>query len=291
MVPEKNPLDECKNLLKDKIAIVTGGGTGIGRGISLAMAKQGATVIPAARRMEKLEQVVAEIEAEGGKAKAIPVDLKNEQSIIKMVEEAIKAFGRIDVLVNNSGVSGPTCYLIDLQLKDWLDIIDTDLTGTMLVCREVLKHMMPAGSGSIVMIGAEGGRTGDGRSGYPLRASYCCAKMGVIGLTETLSRECGPYGIRVNNVSPAGTKNERLVEVMQGRADAAGITLEEAFADEMRYYSLGRPAEVWEIANATVFLASDLSSCITGQVIPAHAGLYHVGQDLFMLDFEERKAK
>ena len=164
----------------------------------------------------------------GGKALAIPMDILKEQDVIDAVKTAIDAYGHIDILVNNSGIGGPTAYVWDLKLDEWNEIIGVDLTGSMLAAREVLKHMVPAGNGGIIInVGAEGGRSGDGRSGYPMRAGYCCAKMGVIGLTETLARECGPHGIRVNCISAGAVRGPRFVRVMQGRADARGISLEE----------------------------------------------------------------
>ena len=101
-----------------------------------------------------------------------------EQQVIDMVEEAMKTFGQIDILVNNSGIGGPTCNVVDMKLADWNEILSIDLTGSMLCAREALKRMIPRKSGAIINIGAEGGRSGDGRSGYPMRAGYCCAKMG-----------------------------------------------------------------------------------------------------------------
>ncbi|MFH0914872.1 MAG: SDR family oxidoreductase, partial [bacterium] len=169
--------------LKDKIAFITGGGSGIGKAIAKSFVEEGATVVLAARNQENLNTAVSEFEAMGGKGLAVPMDITKEQDVIDAVAKAIETYGRIDILVNNSGIGGPTAYVWDLSLEDWNEIIAVDLTGSMLCAREVLKHMVPAGKGGIIInIGAEGGRSGDGRSGYPMRAGYCCAKMGVIGL-------------------------------------------------------------------------------------------------------------
>ncbi len=214
----------------------------------------------------------------GGKALAIQMDILKEQDVIDAVKQAVDACGGIDILVNNSGIGGPTCYTWDLKLEDWNEIIGVDLTGSMLCSREVLKYMVPAAKGGIIInIGAEGGRSGDGRSGYPMRAGYCCAKMGVIGLTETLAREGGPHGIRVNCISAGAVRGPRFVRVMQGRADARGIGLEEMIKLEMKQYSLGRPTEEYELGNTAVFLASDESSAITGQTIVAACGMHMWG--------------
>lgn len=258
--------------LKDRVAIITGGGQGIGKAIAKAFVQEGAAVVLAARTMSKLEQAAKEFEAMGGKALPIQTDVSDEKQVIRMVSETMKAFGKIDILVNNSGIGGPTCNVVDLKLEDWNEILAIDLTGSMLCAREVLKHMIPRRSGVIINMGAEGGRSGDGRSGYPMRAAYCCAKMGVIGLTETLAQEVGEYNIRVNCISAAAVKGERFIRVIEGRAKALGITFEEALEREMRNYSLKRPTEEYEIANLAVFLASDESSAITGQTIVAHCG-------------------
>ena len=264
--------------LKDKVAFITGGGSGIGKAIAKSMAAEGATTVLAARNQANMDETVAEIAASGGKAIAIQMDILKEQDVIDAVKKAVDTCGGIDILVNNSGIGGPTAYVWDLKLDDWNEIIGVDLTGSMLCSREVLKYMVPAAKGGIIInIGAEGGRSGDGRSGYPMRAGYCCAKMGVIGLTETLAREGGPHGIRVNCISAGAVRGPRFVRVMQGRADARGIGLEEMIKLEMKQYSLARPTEEYELGNTAVFLASDESSAITGQTIVAACGMHMWG--------------
>ena len=264
--------------LKDKVAFITGGGSGIGKAIAKAMAAEGAIVVIAARNKANLDATVTELEGLGAKAQAIQMDITKEQDVVDAVKKAVDTWGGIDILVNNSGIGGPTCYVWELKLEDWNEIIAVDLTGAMLASREVLKYMVPAAKGGIIInIGAEGGRSGDGRSGYPMRAGYCCAKMGVFGLNETLARECGPHGIRVNCISAAAVKGERLIRVIQGRADAKGISFDEALKTEMKQYSLGRPTEEYELGNTAVFLASDESSAITGQTIVAHCGMHMWG--------------
>jgi NAD(P)-dependent dehydrogenase (short-subunit alcohol dehydrogenase family) len=260
--------------LQDKVAFITGGGSGIGKAIAKSFVEEGAIVCLAARNQENLNATVKEFEEMGGKALAIPMDILKEQDVIDAVKTVIDAYGHIDILVNNSGIGGPTAYVWDLKLDEWNEIIGVDLTGSMLAAREVLKNMVPAGRGGIIInIGAEGGRSGDGRSGYPMRAGYCCAKMGVIGLTETLARECGPHGIRVNCISAGAVRGPRFVRIMQGRADARGISLEEMIKIEMKQYSLGRPTEEYELGKTAVFLACDESSAITGQTIVAACGM------------------
>lgn len=260
--------------LKDKVAIVTGGGKGIGKAISLAFASEGATVVVAARDLSKLEETVKEIKSKNGKAKAIQTDVTDEKQVQRMVAETIHEYGRIDILVNNSGIGGPTAKVVDMNLNEWNEVLAIDLTGSMICSREVLKHMIPRRSGIIINIAAEGGRAGDGRAGYPMRSPYCCAKMGIIGLTETLSVEVGEYNIRVNAISPAAVRGERIINVVMGRAKALGVPFEELMSKMTANYSLQRPAEESEVAATAVFLASEESSAITGQTIVTHCGLH-----------------
>ena len=260
--------------LRGKVAFVTGGGSGIGRAIARSFAEEGAAVCVAGRNRENLDAAVAEFTSLGARALALPMDIRREEEVIAAVQTAVDTFGRIDILVNNSGIGGPTKYLWDLTLDEWNEVLAVDLTGSMLASREVLRHMVPAGTGgSILMIGSEGGRSGDGRSGYPMRAPYCSAKMGLIGLTETLARECGPHGIRVNCITPGAVRGERFVGMIGKRAEAAGISFDEALAAEMKMYSLKRPTEECEVGQVAVFLASDESSAITGQTIPVNCGM------------------
>ena len=258
--------------LKDKVAIVTGGGKGIGRAIAKAFIIEGAKVVIAATTLSKLEEAVKEFEGMGGQAKAIQTDVSDEKQIIRMVSETIKTFGQIDILVNNSGIAGPTCKLVDLTLEDWNKVLTIDLTGYMLCAREVVKHMITRKTGNIINIAAEGGRTGDGRSGQPMRAPYCCAKMGVIGLTETLAQEVGSDHIRVNAISAAAVRGERWMRVVTAKCQALGMSVDEYIKKSMANYSLGRPVEEYELGNVAVFLASDESSGITGQTIVSHCG-------------------
>jgi NAD(P)-dependent dehydrogenase (short-subunit alcohol dehydrogenase family) len=258
--------------LHNKVAIITGGGKGIGRAISSAFASEGASVVMAARTRSRLEEAAEAIRAQGGNAKAIQTDITDERQIERMVRETIQAYGRIDILVNNSGIAGPTARVVDLDLDEWNEVLAIDLTGGMLCAKYVLKHMIPQKSGVIINIVSEGGRSGDGRSGYPMRSPYCCSKAGLIALTETLSVEVGEFNIRVNAISPAAVRGERIINVVKGRSEANGLPFDEVMGTLVENYSLKRPAEESEIAAAAVFLASDESSAITGQTLVTHCG-------------------
>jgi NAD(P)-dependent dehydrogenase (short-subunit alcohol dehydrogenase family) len=129
--------------LQDKVAIITGGGKGIGRAISLAFASEGAAVVMAARTLSKMEETAEEIRAQKGTAQVIQTDITDEKQIEHMVAETIKAYGKIDILVNNSGIAGPTAPVVDMALDQWNEVLAIDLTGSMLCAKHVLKHMIP----------------------------------------------------------------------------------------------------------------------------------------------------
>ncbi len=256
-------------LLKNKVAIVTGGGTGIGKAIALALSREGAVTVIAARTLQRLDSAAEEIRSAGGQAVAVQTDITDEKQVARMVEAALKEYGQIDILVNNSGIPGPTRSVVDMSLEEWNEVLTVNLTGTMLCCREVLKAMIPRKKGNIVNVGS---RAGD--AGYPKRSPYCASKWGLVGLTETLAIEVGEYNIRVNCVSPAGVKGERTDRIMQARAEASGLSLDMVTQQANSKYALKRVAEPEEVAAAVVFLASDLSSAITGHNLAVNCGIH-----------------
>jgi NAD(P)-dependent dehydrogenase (short-subunit alcohol dehydrogenase family) len=258
--------------LKDKVAIITGGGRGIGKAISMAFASEGAIVMIAGRTSSRLDDTVEQIKLVGGRAKAIQTDISDEKQVQRLVAATIKDYGKIDILVNNSGIGGPTVNVVDLRLQDWNEVLAINLTGSMLCAREVLKHMIPRNKGNIINIGSDGGRFG-----YLMRSPYCVSKWGIIGLTETLAVEVGHYDIRVNCISPAAVKGERLVNVVTGRSKATGVPFEDLMSKITANYSLQRPTEEAEVAAAAVFLASNESSGITGHTLVVNCG-HHIVQ-------------
>jgi NAD(P)-dependent dehydrogenase (short-subunit alcohol dehydrogenase family) len=260
------------NRLRDRVAIITGGGKGIGKAIALAFCREGATVVVAGRTLSALQETCNEIKTQGGKAKPIQTDVSVEGQVVGMVSETIKEFGKVDILVNNSAVAGPTVRGVDMDLSQWSDTLAIDLTGAMLCAREVLKYMIPKRSGNIINVVSEAGRSGDGRSGYPLRSAYCCSKMGLIGLTESLSIEVGEFDIRVNAVSPGPVKGERIMNVIRARVKSLNKPFEEIMKSLAENSSLKRMAEESEVAAVAVFLASDESSAVTGQTISVSCG-------------------
>jgi NAD(P)-dependent dehydrogenase (short-subunit alcohol dehydrogenase family) len=260
--------------LKDKVAVITGGGQGIGKAIAISFAQEGAAVMIAGRTRSTLESTCGEILDKGGKAAFVKTDVSKEEQVQRCVSQTVKKFGKIDVLVNNSGIAGPTAKVVDMDLDQWNETLAIDLTGSMLCAREVLKLMIPRKTGVIINIVSEAGRGADGRAGYPLRSAYCCSKMGQIGLTETLAAEVGEYNIRVNAVSPGPIQGERIFSVIKKRAEATNRSLDEILSQLTANCSLKRLATEEETAAVALFLASDESSGVTGQTIPVSCGLH-----------------
>lgn len=253
--------------MKDKVVIVTGGGKGIGRAISFAFAAEGAIVVMAARDLSGMEATTEEIRSRGGRADAIVTDVRYEDQIKNMVTYTLNKYGQIDILVNNSGIAGPTVNLADIDLNDWNDVMAINLTGPMLCAREILKPMIVARKGNIINISSEGGR-----SGYPMRGPYSVSKRGLIALTETLAIEAGEYGIRVNCISPGRVRGERIENVVRAKAELMGLTYDEVMTSLTLDCSLKRLVESSEVAAAAVFLASDESSAITGHTLVVSCG-------------------
>jgi NAD(P)-dependent dehydrogenase (short-subunit alcohol dehydrogenase family) len=258
--------------LKGLVSLITGGGRGIGRAVALAFAEEGASVIVTARSLSQIDGVRDEIRARGGEALSIPADLASEEQIVAVIREIIEKFGRIDVLVNNGGITGPISQVSTMALDTWNETLRINLTGTMLCSREAAKHMMLQKSGTIIMVSSEGGRGGDGRAGRPSRSAYDCSKAGMIALTEALAVELGPYGIRVNALSPGGVRGDRLQRLIASHIGSTGASEEDVLKPVLKNFSLGRFAEESEVAAVAVFLASRDASAITGQVLPVNCG-------------------
>jgi NAD(P)-dependent dehydrogenase (short-subunit alcohol dehydrogenase family) len=257
--------------LKDKVAVITGGGTGIGKAIAARFAAEGASVVVAARTLSKLEETVNEIQATGGKAFAFQVDVSDEKQVQKMAERTIGEYGRIDVLVCNHAGGGGGGPIISLDIAGWKETLDINLTGTLLCCRAALKDMIHRRSGSIINISSVAGMYG-----VPGLASYSTSKWGVIGLTKTMAIEVGEYGIRVNSISPAATRTERFEAPQKMFAESSGIAYEDRLKETTAHYALKRIAEPSETAGAALFLASDDSSAVTGHNLVVSCGFHAI---------------
>ena len=254
--------------LDHKIAVITGGGKGIGRIISLAFAKEGADVVLAARTKSALDETAEEISKMGRRALPLVADISDEDQVNEFVNSTIRKFGKIDILVNNTGIMGPTVPVVDLDIKDWDRVISINLTGAYLCSKAVLKHMIKNKSGNIVNMSSVAGTRGLWK-----RSPYSVSKWGILGLTKTLALEVGVYGIRVNAICPGPVEGKRIDRVFRERAEAMGISpdlLVKKIIDEIPLRQLTKPEEV---ARTAIFLASSDSEGITGQIICVNAGL------------------
>jgi NAD(P)-dependent dehydrogenase (short-subunit alcohol dehydrogenase family) len=253
--------------LKEKVAIITGGGYGIGRQIARRYAEAGMRLMLAARGAGPLEEACRELQATDAKALSVQADVAKEADCKKMVEAALAAFGRVDILVNNAGIAGPTKNSVEMSLREWQEVIDINLTGAWLASRAVIPAMSDQGSGNILMISS-----GAGRRGYPLRSPYSTSKWGMIGLTQTLAGEWGAKGIRVNCICPGAVEGDRIERVIRARAAAMGVPDEQVRKGFTSTAALQRMVTEEEVARVALFLVSDLSNGMTGQTLNVDAG-------------------
>jgi NAD(P)-dependent dehydrogenase (short-subunit alcohol dehydrogenase family) len=254
-------------LLDDKVAIITGASKGIGRVAAIRFASEGARVVCVARTPGPVKDTVATLEKAGGRGLAVVADASKEADVKRMVDEAVKAFGRIDILVNNAGDGGPTKKVQEYLVEDWYYTIDSCLTSSYLCTRFCVPEMVKAGGGAIINISSVAGRRG-----LPYRIGYCSAKAGQVGMTFGLALELGPLGIRVNVVAPGAVEGDRIDSVIEGQARVRGLTPDQVRAAMLERSPLRRMTTAEDIAEAALFLSSDLAKNISGQVLPVNAG-------------------
>jgi NAD(P)-dependent dehydrogenase (short-subunit alcohol dehydrogenase family) len=254
--------------LKDKVAIVTGSGRGIGEGIANVLAREGAKLVVVDMNLDDAGGVVKRIEAAGGKAIAAHADISNKAEVDAMVASTLAAFGRVDILINNAGVEATPCLLRDLPEAQWDRVLGINLKGTFLCCQAVLKPMMAQGSGRIVNIAS----TAALRMTFFGSADYTVSKHGVAGLTQHLAWEVADSRITVNSICPGGVLTP-LMEQHTAPEFREMVT--------KRLIPLGRMCTIDEIGEAVSFLASDRAQMITGQMLAVDGGLMTgFGEDL-----------
>ncbi|MEY3302701.1 MAG: 3-ketoacyl-(acyl-carrier-protein) reductase [Cyanobacteriota bacterium] len=242
--------------LEGQVAIVTGASRGIGRAIAVALAAEGAkVVVNYASSASAAEEVVAEIKSKGGEAIAFHADVSHEAQVESLLKSAIDAWGRIDVLVNNAGITRDT-LLLRMKLEDWQAVIDLNLTGVFLATRAVSKVMLKQKSGRIINIASVAGQMGN-----PGQGNYSAAKAGVIGFTKTVAKEMASRGITVNAVAPGFIATDMTADLKNTD-------------DILKFIPLGRYGQPEEIAGMVRFLAADPAAAyITGQVFNVDGGM------------------
>lgn len=240
-----------------KIALVTGAAQGIGRAIALLLAEQGADVIVSDINLEKARETAQEIEARGRRALAIQANVAIPAEVEQMVETIIEQFGRIDILVNNAGITRDR-LILRMTEEDWDVVLDVNLKGTFNCTKAALRHMTKQRSGKIVNIASVSGEMGN-----PGQANYAASKAGVIGFTKTIAREFAARGINVNAIAPGF--------IQTAMTDALPEKVRETLKQMIPMERLGQPEDV---AHAVLFLVSERSSYITGQVLNVNGGIY-----------------
>ncbi len=243
--------------LEDRVALVTGASRGIGAAIAERLAAEGATVaVNYAGRADAAADVVARIEAGGGSARAFQADVSDATACSKLVADVFGTFGRLDVLVNNAGITRDG-LLVRMSDDDWSAVIDTNLSGAFYATRAASKIMMKARSGSIITIASVVGLVGNAG-----QVNYAAAKAGLVGMTKSVARELASRGVRSNAIAPGF--------IATGMTDALPDAAREAAAATIAMARFGTPED---IAAAVAFLASDDASYITGQVIAVDGGM------------------
>jgi len=256
-------------LLAGRVGIVSGIGPGLGRAIALALAREGADVVLAARTAPALEDVAAEVRAAGRRALAVPTDVTQPAQCRQLAEAANATFGRIDVLVNNAFRSGPYEPVEQASLEDWRKVFDVNLFGTLALCQAVVPFMKVQGGGSIVMINSMSMRVIEPRFG-----GYAASKGALLTAAQTMAKELGASGIRVNSVVPGYIWGPALERYFADLARQRGTTPEAVYAEVASRTALGRIPTSEDVAAAVVFFASDLSRAVTGQALDVNAGHY-----------------
>jgi NAD(P)-dependent dehydrogenase (short-subunit alcohol dehydrogenase family) len=256
------PITSKQMRLKGKVAIVTGGGTGIGKGISRSLAEAGARVVIAQPTLEKAVKAAEELRAEGYEILPLSVDISSREMVQRLVSETLEEFGQIDILVNNAALTGSRVSSPFLDLTDELleRTIDVNLKGTFIVSQEVARKMAGRG-GSIIHISSVGAYAA--QEGATI---YCATKSALLGLTKTMALELAPHNIRVNAIAPGDIRTETSENVVE-EVKENGLS-----GNYFRRIPLNRRGEPAEIGPTAVFLASDDSSYITGETIIVDGG-------------------
>lgn len=251
-----------------RVVVVTGASQGIGRAIAVRFGSEGDAVVLAARNREGLEETAADVDEAGGVAMVVETDVTSESSVGQMVDLVMQDHGRIDVVVNNSGVGGPSGKLWELAREEWRATFDVNVFGVFNVVHAILPVMIAQKTGTVIIVGSITGKR-------PLygRSSYATSKAALIGLTRTLALETGPEGVRVNLVSPGFVAGPRLDWVIRAQAASRGISEQDVRKEFEEESALLRLTEPNDVADTVVYLASEEAGAITGADINVNSGV------------------
>jgi meso-butanediol dehydrogenase / (S,S)-butanediol dehydrogenase / diacetyl reductase len=251
--------------LKGKVAIVTGGGTGIGEAVTRRFVTCGARVCIAGRRQEMLDGVAKSLP--GGSVKTCSADVSDEKDVQRILKTALSFEGGLQVLVNNAAMDQNPAGIVDMDIAEWRRMIEVNLTGPFLMMKACIPHMIKAGVGSVVNISSLAGL----RCNSEMPA-YCATKGGIINLTQQAALDYGRCNVRCNVVCPGTTRTAMFTDNMTEFAQMLDTNVEDIFARFMKDVPLNRVARPDEMAGICAFLASDDSSFLTGTVIPVDGG-------------------
>jgi NAD(P)-dependent dehydrogenase (short-subunit alcohol dehydrogenase family) len=253
-------------LLKDKVAIVTGAASGIGKATAVTFAREGAKVMCADLNAEGAEAVARTIADTGGEAASFRVDVIEEDQVKEMISATVARWGRLDVLYNNAGI-GVGNPVTQVPIEEWDRIIDINLRGVFLGTKYAIMEMLKTGGGAIVNTASDAGLLGT-----PMLSAYCASKGGVVMFTKATAVEWARMGIRVNCVCP-GVIRTPILDPMLELAKAAGASEDEVWARMGKAHPIGRVGKTEEVAEAVTWLASDRASFVTGVALPVDGGM------------------
>ncbi len=267
--------------LKDKVALITGAGTGIGRASAVLMAKEGAKVVVATRTPEHGEETVKKIKDFGGEAIFVKTDVSKSSDVKNAIKTTVETYGKLNVLFNNAGIWIRTCEVKDMTEEEWDAQINVNLKGVFLTSKYAIPEMIKAGGGSIINTASTYGHVGAAGAG-----AYCASKGGIVLLTKVLAIECAKYNIRVNCVCPGAIVTPLHAKSLGGTPEQEKeLGKKDVFPkfgelfvgteeekEHLKRHPIGRFGSPYDVAHAVVFLASDESSFITGSSIFVDGG-------------------